>query len=175
MSFANLSGPLRVGPVRNGVGRNTGLCVLAQQYDSGTITGATGAKIRATPFIVPKGAYILDIIVDSLQGMNAGASAYVYAGTTLDGAELTGLTNLLTNNGFITDVGSAINNYSTFSTILGNPNTNAAAKRTAALNADATIYTTIQIATGTATQGRVNITLVYLQRNEDGSQYPASA
>jgi hypothetical protein len=176
MSFANLSGPLRVGPVRNGAGRNTGLCVLAQQYDSGTITGTSGTLIRATPFIVPKGAYILDVVIDSLQNMNGVATASVYVGTTLGGSDLMGLTNTLTNSGFQTDISSATtNNYSTISTILGNPGATAAAKRTAALNADATIYTTIQIGGGTATQGRIGITLVYLQRNEDGSQYPASA
>jgi hypothetical protein len=176
MTFATLSGPVRIGPIKEGASRNTGLCVLAQQYDSGTITGTSGTIIRATPFIIPRGAYIIDIVVDALQFTNGVATASVSVGTTLGGSDLMGLTNTLTNSGFQTDVsGASTNNYSTISTILGNPNTTAAAKRTAALNADATIYTTIQIGGGTATQGRIGITLVYLQRNEDGAQNPASA
>jgi len=176
MTFSTLSGPLRVGPIKEGASRNTGLCVLAQQYDSGTITGTSGTIIRATPFIIPRGAYIIDIVVDALQLMNGSSTVSFYAGTTLNGSDLLGLTNTLTNSGIQTDVSSAsTNNYGTISTILGNPNLNAAAKRTAALNADATIHTTLQIGGATATQGRINMTLLYVQRAENGAQYPASA
>jgi len=176
MTFSTVSGPLRVGPVKEGVGRNTGLCVLAQQYDTGVITGTSGTIIRATPFIIPKGAYIVDIVVDALQFTNGAATVLFSVGTTLDGSDLLGLTNTLTNSGIQTDVSSAsTNNYGTISTILGNPSAAASAKRTAALNADAPIYTTLQIGGATATQGRLNMTLLYVQRAENGAQYPASA
>jgi hypothetical protein len=175
MTFSTLSGPLRVGPIKEGASRNTGLCVLAQQYDSGTITGTSGTFIRATPFIIPRGAYIIDIVVDALQFTNIGASVQFTVGTTLGGIEL--LQNTLTGFGIATDVTTFTGSYyGTISTILNNPSTNVSAKRTAALNADATIHTTLILGGGTnTTQGRINMTLLYVQRAEDGAQNPVSA
>jgi hypothetical protein len=176
MTFSTLSGPLRVGPIKEGASRNTGLCVLAQQYDSGIITGTSGTVIRATPFIIPRGAYIIDIVVDALQLMNGISTVLFYVGTTLGGSDLLTANNTLTSSGIQTDVsGATTNNYGTVSTILNNAGTTTAAKRTAALNADATIHTTLQIGGTTATQGRISMTLLYVQRAENGSQYPASA
>jgi hypothetical protein len=174
MAFDNLSGPLRVGPIREGASKNTGLVLLAQQYDSGTITGVSGTKIRATPFIIPKGAYIVDIVVDCLQVTNAVTTVGVSVGTTLDGFDLfTGAT--LYNTGFFTDVsGVTTNYYSSVNTSFSNINTSVAAKRTAALNGDAKLYTLLSINNATATQGRINITVLYVQRGEDGSQNPVN-
>jgi len=176
MTFSTLSGPLRVGPIKEGASRNTGLCVLAQQYDSGDITGTVGTIIRATPFIIPKGAYIIDIIVDVLQTTNGTSTVSFAVGTTLGGSNLLGFNYVLTNSGIDMDVsGVTGNNYGTISTIIGNPGSAVAAKRTAALNADATIHTTLQIGGATASQGRINMTLLYVQRAENGAQNPVSA
>jgi hypothetical protein len=39
MSFSTFSGPLRSGTVKEGAGRNTGVVMLAQSWDSGDLTG----------------------------------------------------------------------------------------------------------------------------------------
>jgi len=175
MTFATISGPLRAGTVKEGPSRNTGLVLLAQQYDTGVITGTAGTNIRATPFRVPKGAYIVDFIVDALQFPNT--QLILSVGTTLGGGEFIP-TAALETQGFYTAITAANNEHnSTISTLTTLQGTAVAAseKRTAALNADAVIHTQIQIATATATQGRINITMLYVQRDENGAQNPVSA
>jgi hypothetical protein len=175
MTFATMSGPLRVGPDRDGPSRNTGLVLLAQQYDTGVITGTAGTNIRATPFRVPKGAYIVDFIVDALQFPNTQLIFSI--GTTLGGGEFISTVGLETQ-GFYTSITASNGEYnstiSTLTTLTGTA-VAASAKRTAALNADAVIHTQIQITTSTATQGRINITMLYVQRDENGAQNPVSA
>jgi len=177
MTFATISGPLRAGTVKEGPSRNTGLVLLAQQYDSGVITGTVGTFIRATPFRVPKGAYIVDFIVDALDFPNIGCNLYFSVGTTLSGGEF--ISNVeLSYLGIYTAITAANNErnstISTTTTLTGTA-VAASAKRTAALNADAVIHTTISINNATATQGRINITMLYVQRDENGAQNPVSA
>jgi hypothetical protein len=172
-----MSGPLRAGTVKEGPSRNTGLVLLAQQYDTGVITGTDGTSIRATPFRVPKGAYIVDFIVDALDFPNAGTQLLVSVGTTLGGSQFMSSVEL-NNQGIYTIATNAGGPFSgTSSTLTASPAVVIAAspKRTAALNADAVIHTQIQIASGTATQGRINITMLYVQRDENGAQNPVSA
>jgi hypothetical protein len=176
MTFATMSGPLRAGTVKEGPSRNTGLVLLAQQYDSGVITGTDGTSIRATPFRVPKGAYIVDFIVDALGFPNGFCQFILSIGTTLDGADLmNGLT--VESSGIFTAATQASGPYSSTASTLtaSSPTLNASAKRTAALNADAVIYTQIYIGNANATQGRINITMLYVQRDENGAQNPVSA
>jgi hypothetical protein len=176
MTFATMSGPVRVGTVKEGPSRNTGLVLLAQQYDTGVITGTAGTNIRATPFRVPKGAYIVDFIVDALDLPNGICQFAISIGTTLSGVDfINSLT--MTVDGLYTAATQATGPYSiTASTLTASsPPINASPKRTAALNADAVIHTQIAIANATATQGRINITMLYVQRDENGAQNPVSA
>ena len=176
MTFATISGPLRSGTVKEGSSRNTGLVLLAQQYDTGVITGASNTNIRATPFRVPKGAYIVDFIVDALAFPNGICQFILSIGTTLDGYDLmNGLS--VDNSGIYTAVTQATGPYSSTASTLtatGSLAAGASAKRTAALNTDAVIYTQIYIGNATATQGRINITMLYVQRDENGAQNPVS-
>ena len=177
MTFATMSGPVRVGPDKEGPSRNTGLLLLAQQYDSEVVTGTNGTYIRTVPFRVPKGAYIVDFIVDALQFPNAGVRFLVSVGTAVGGSQfINGLE--LGSSGITTSATSVGGPFSgTSSTLTASPTSviAASAKRTAALSADAPIHTQIQILDATATQGMINITMLYVQRDENGAQNPVSA
>jgi hypothetical protein len=177
MAFTNLSGPVRVGTVTEGPSKNTGLVVLAQQYDSGTITGTAGTFIRATPFRVPRGAYIVDFIVDALEFPSGASEVTISIGTTLGGTDFINSASL-TINGFYTAAtaaGGAYENSISTLTTLTDPAVVASPKRTAALNGDALIHTTIQIISLPITQGRINITMLYVQRADNGSANPVNS
>ena len=177
MTFATMSGPLRAGTVKEGPSRNTGLVLLAQQYDSGVITGTVGTIIRATPFRIPKGAYIVDFIVDALDFPNIGCNFIISIGTALGGGQFMSTVELGYQGIYtsITAVGGERDNTASTVTTIESGIGGASAKRTTALNADAVIHTQIEIANGTATQGRINITMLYVQRDENGAQNPVSA
>ena len=87
MSFSTFSGPVRVGTNRYNPGRNTGLVTLAQSYDSGTVSAATG-NVDVTAFVIPQGSQIYDIVVDQVQIPTATSTFTISVGTTSGGAEL---------------------------------------------------------------------------------------
>lgn len=177
MAFTSLSGPVRVGTVTEGPSKNTGLVVLAQQYDSGTITGTVGTFIRATPFRVPRGAYIVDFIVDALEFPSGSSEVIISIGTTLNGFDFMNSASLQVDGIYtaITLAGGGYDNTVSTLTTIEPSVVGASPKRTAALNGDALIHTTLQIINATATQGRINITMLYVQRADNGAQNPVNS
>lgn len=157
MSFSTFSGPLRSGTVREGAGRNTGVVELAQSYDSGDITGATVGNVDVAAFIVPQGSQILDIVVDQVVAATAGTTT-ISVGTTSGGAELMAA--------IATTAGGRFRGTATAATQL--------AWQTST-TADTTIYIRNAVGTATLTAGRFIVTVRYVQRLENGAQYPASA
>ena len=87
MAFSSFSGPIRSGTVREGSGRNTGLAVLAQSYNSGDLTGDVVGNVDALAFKIPQGSQIVDITVDQTVAATAGTTT-VSVGSTSGGAEL---------------------------------------------------------------------------------------
>ena len=87
MAFTTFSGPVRSGTVKDGAGRNTGLAILAQSYDSGDITGATTGNYDVTAFILPQGSQIVDIVVDQVVAAGTGTTT-ISVGTASGGAQL---------------------------------------------------------------------------------------
>jgi len=87
MAFTTFSGPVRSGTVREGAGRNTGLVVLAQSYNSGDLTGDVVGNVDALVFKIPQGSQIVDITVDQTVAATAGTTT-VSVGSTSGGAEL---------------------------------------------------------------------------------------
>ena len=87
MSFNTFSGPLRVGTVKEGSGRNTGLVVLAQSYDSGDLTGTAVGNVDTAAFILPAGSQIIDITHDQVVAAGTGTTT-VSVGTASGGAQL---------------------------------------------------------------------------------------
>lgn len=156
MSFSTFSGPVRVGTNRYNPGRNTGLVVLAQSYDSGTVSASTG-NVDVTAFIIPQGSQVVDITVDQVQIPTATSTFTISVGTTSGGAELMAAV--------ATTAGGRFRGTATAATQL--------AWQTST-TADTTIYIRNAIGTLATTQGRFIVTVSYVQRAPNGAQNPTT-
>jgi len=99
MSFSTFSGPIRSGTVREGAGRNTGLVVLGQSYDSGNITGTATGNYDVAAFVIPRGAQIVDIVVDQVVAATAGTTT-ISVGNASGGAQLMAAVATTAGGGF---------------------------------------------------------------------------
>jgi hypothetical protein len=157
MAFSSFSGPIRSGTVREGAGRNTGLVVLAQSYNSGDLTGDVVGNVDALAFKIPQGSQIVDITVDQIVAATAGTTT-VSVGSTSGGAELMAAV--------ATTAGGRFRGTATAST--------QAAWQTST-SADTSVYVRVAVGTATLTAGQFIVTVSYVQRASNGAQNPASA
>lgn len=157
MSFSTFSGPLRSGTVREGAGRNTGLVVLSQSFDSGDLTGLAVGNRDVLFGRLPRGAQIVDIAVDQTVAATAGTTT-VSVGSTSGGAELMA--------GVATTAGGRFRGTATAAT--------QAAWQTST-TADTDVFVRVAVATATLTAGRFVVTVQYVQRADNGAQNPVSA
>lgn len=157
MSFETHSGPIRVGTVKEGVGRNTGLVVLSQAYDSGDLTGKTVANYDTAAFIIPKGAQIVNIVIDQVVAATTGTTT-VSVGTTSGGAELSAAV--------ATTAGGRFQGTTTAATQLA---------WQLSTTADTTVYVRNAVGTATLGAGRFIVTVNYVQRADNGAVNPVSA
>ncbi len=157
MAFTTFSGPLRSGTVKEGSGRNTGLAVLAQSYNSGDLTGDVVGNVDALAFKIPQGSQIVDITVDQTVAATAGTTT-VSVGSTSGGAELMAAV--------ATTAGGRFRGTATAST--------QAAWQTST-SADTSVYVRVAVGTATLTAGQFIVTVSYVQRASNGAQNPASA
>ena len=157
MAFSSFSGPIRSGTVREGAGRNTGLVVLAQSYNSGDLTGDVVGNVDALAFKIPQGSQIIDIVVDQTVAATAGTTT-VSVGSTSGGAELMAAV--------ATTAGGRFRGTATAST--------QAAWQTST-SADTTVYVRVAVGTATLTAGQFYVTVSYIQRASNGAQNPTSA
>ena len=157
MAFTTFSGPLRSGTVKEGSGRNTGLAVLAQSYNSGDLTGDVVGNVDALAFKIPQGSQIVDITVDQTVAATAGTTT-VSVGSTSGGAELMAAV--------ATTAGGRFRGTATAST--------QAAWQTST-SADTTVYVRVAVGTATLTAGQFYVTVSYIQRASNGAQNPTSA
>lgn len=154
MSFSTFSGPIRVGTERYNAGRNTGLVVLSQSYDSGDLTGVATGNYDVAAFIVPQGSQIYDIVVDQVVAATTGTTT-ISVGTTSGGAELMAAV--------ATTAGGRFRGTATAATQL--------AWQTST-TADTPIFIRDVVGTATLGSGRFIVTVVYIQRAPDGAQNP---
>ena len=154
MSFATFSGPLRSGTQRYGAGRNTGLVMLNQSYDTGDLTGTVVSNVDGARFVLPQGAQIVNILVDQVVAATAGTMT-ISVGTTSGGAELMAAV--------ATTAGGRFTGTATAATQL--------AWQTST-TADTTVYVRVAVGTATLTAGRAIVTIVYAQRDSTGAQNP---
>lgn len=156
MGNTTFSGPLRAGTVREGATKNTGTPALTQTYTIPAADMLSAAAPTRTAFYLPAGSKILDV--------------YVEVTTALVTATNVGLT--------VGKLGGTANfYYTTF-------NTGATANRTATATvqaaqvvaetnnvgtADVGVTLTATAATGNASAGAIQVTVVYIQRNSDGT------
>ena len=157
MAFTTFSGPVRSGTVREGAGRNTGLVVLAQSYNSGDLTGDVVGNVDALVFKIPQGSQIVDITVDQTVAATAGTTT-VSVGSTSGGAELMAAV--------ATTAGGRFRGTATATT--------QAAWQTST-SADTSVYVRVAVGTATLTAGQFIVTVSYVQRASNGAQNPASA
>lgn len=157
MGFSTFSGPLRVGTVREGAGRNTGLVNLSQSYDTGSLVDAVVGNIDVAAFIIPRGAQIINIFVDQVVAATAGTMT-ISAGTTTGGADLMAAV--------ATTAGGRFTGTATATTQL--------AWQTST-TADTTVFVRVAVGTATLTAGRAIVTIAYAQRADNGAQNPVSA
>ena len=155
MSFSTFSGPLRSGTQRYGAGRNTGLAVLTQSYDTGVVTAGVG-NVDAQLGILPAGSQIVNILIDQVVVPGGSSTSTISVGNTSGGAELSAAV--------ATTAGGRFTGTTTAATQL--------AWQTST-SADTPVY--VRYAVGTAAGvGRAIITVVYVQRASDGSQNPTA-
>ena len=157
MAFTTFAGPLRAGTVKEGAGRNTGLATLVQSYDSGDLTGTTTGNYDVAAFIIPAGSQVIDIIVDQVVAATVGTTT-ISVGTASGGAQLMAAV--------ATTAGGRFRGTATAATQL--------AWQTST-SADTTVYIRDVVGTGTLGAGRFILTIEYVQRADNGAQFPASA
>ena len=155
MSFSTFSGPIRSGTQRYGAGRNTGLAILAQSYDTGVVTAGVG-NVDAQMATLPQGAQIVDITVDQVVVPGGSSTSTISVGNTSGGAELMAAV--------ATTAGGRFRGTSTAATQL--------AWQTST-TADTPVF--VRYAVGTAAGvGRAIITVNYMQRQPNGAQNPTT-
>jgi hypothetical protein len=157
MSFSTFSGPIRAGTQRFGTvagGRNTGLVVLTQSYDSGDLTGAVVGNVDTLVANLPAGAQIIDITVDQVVASATGTTT-VSVGSASGGAQLMAA--------IATTAGGRFRGTATAATQLA---------WQLSTTADTTVYVRSATGTATLTAGRFIVTISYVQRTADGAQNP---
>lgn len=146
MGFTTFSGPVRVGTVKEGSGSNIGAVVLAQEYDSGDLTGATVGNHDAQLGVLPKGARIVDIVVDQVVA-GAGGTTAVSVGNASGGAQLMAAVT--------TTAGGRFRGTATAATQLA---------WDLSTTADTSVYVRVAVGTATLTAGRFIVTVLYVHR-----------
>lgn len=151
MGFASFSGPLRSGTVLNNPGRNAGLVVLTQSYDSGDLTGTATGNYDVAAMVLPAGAQIINIVIDQVVAATVGTTT-VSVGTTSGGAQLSAAV--------ATTAGGRFTGTTTAATQLAWQTSTAA---------DTTVYIRDVVGTGTLGAGRFIVTVNYAQKLVAGS------
>lgn len=159
MAFTTFSGPLRSGTKKDGTvasGRNTGLAVLAQSYDTGVVTAGVG-NVDVQFGNLPEGAQIVDIVVDQVVVPGGSSTSTVSVGNASGGAQLMAAV--------VTTAGGRFRGTATAATQL--------AWQTST-TADTALWARYAVGVA-AGVGRAIITVLYVQRADSGAQNPASA
>ncbi len=151
MSFSTFSGPLRVGTVTNNPGRNTGLVVLSQSYDSGDLTGTVQGNYDVAAMVLPAGSQIINIVIDQVVAATTGTTT-VSVGTTSGGAQLSAAV--------ATTAGGRFTGVTTAATQLAWQTSTAA---------DTIVYIRDVVGTGTLGAGRFIVTVNYAQKLVSGT------
>lgn len=159
MGFSTISGPIRAGTNKDATiagGRNTGLVVLTQSFDTGVVTAGAG-NVDNQLGSLPQGAQIVDIAVDQVVVPGGSSTSAISVGTTSGGAELMAAVT--------TTAGGRFRGTATAATQLAWQTSN---------TADTPVFVRYTVGTA-AGVGRAIITVQYVQRASNGAQAPVSA
>lgn len=162
MTFATMSGPVRFGTQKENAVRNTGLPILTQSTSLAATVALTSAPVAQQIALLPAGSKILRFRVEktvAISGNSVSAVAVTF-GTSGSAAlymasAAIGLTAVPTVQATLDAamVPAEMNNIGT---------------------SDVAIYGTFTATTGNPTTGTIVVTVEYIQRADDGSQYPAT-
>lgn len=164
MSFSTFSGPVRVGTVREGAGRNTGLVVLSQSktIDMNGVALTSAAPVQNL-FTLPAGSKILSFRFEKtviLAGNGITQVAAIVGNATDDNQYLESV-NLAVAKGVAAqatvDAGQQVDDCDNIGT------------------SDVLLQATFTATTGNATSGQIVVTVIYAQRADNGAQNPVSA
>jgi hypothetical protein len=168
MSMATFSGPVRSGTVRYGTSatENTGLVTLSRtayvNMNGVAVTSGT-PPVAQTLFTLPAGSKILNFIPEVL---------VVVAGNSISQVGVT-----IGKSGSAAEFAASFNTGIVVARVTQATVDAALTGKVVALDnigtADVPITATFTATTGNATSGQIAITVVYQQRNADGSQAPA--
>jgi hypothetical protein len=174
MGFATHLGPWLLGTVKNTTGttvgtiENLGSTIVSQTFKK-NYTGQAASATTDTLCVLPAGAQIVDIFVDTLVAFTGSTAANLTIG---DGttANLYWATSEITTQGrlAITNAATKLANW-------------AGATSTASPNGigigatDVKVIATLTPTVAAVTAGTVQYTVVYVVANSNGAQFPASA
>ena len=174
MGFATHLGPWLLGTVKNTTGttvgtiENLGSTIVSQTFKK-NYTGQAASATTDTLCVLPAGAQIVDIFVDTLVAFTGSTAANLTIG---DGttANLYWATSDVTTQGrlAITNAASKLANW-------------AGATSTASPNGigigatDVKVIATLTPTVAAVTAGTVQYTVMYVVANSNGAQFPASA
>ena len=174
MGFATHLGPWLLGTVKNTTGttvgtiENLGSTIVSQTFKK-NYTGQAASATTDTICVLPAGAQIVDIFVDTLVAFTGSTAANLTIG---DGttANLYWATSDITTQGrlAITNAASKLANW-------------AGATSTASPNGigigptDVKVIATLTPTVAAVTAGTVQYTVMYVVANSNGAQFPASA
>ena len=174
MGFATHLGPWLLGTVRNTTGttvgsiENLGATIVSQTFKK-NYTGQAASATTDTICVLPAGAQIVDIFVDTLVAFTGSTAANLTIG---DGttANLYWATSDITAQGrlAITNAASKLANWAGAAT--------AASPNGAGIGAtDVKVVATLTPTVAAVTAGTVQYTVMYVVANSNGAQFPASA
>lgn len=160
MGWSTIAGPHRQGTVKENAGRNTGLPVLTQSATFAATVALTAAPVAQQIAILPAGSKILKFRVEKTVAISGGSVSEVALtiGTAGSAALYMGSANL-----GLTAIPTV---QATLDAAMKPVDTNNIG------TTDVTVYGTFTAATGNPTTGSIVVTIEYIQRAEDGSQYP---
>ena len=174
MGFATHLGPWLLGTVKNTTGttvgsiENLGATIVSQTFKK-NYTGQAASATTDTLCVLPAGAQIVDIFVDTLVAFTGSTAANLTIG---DGttANLYWATSDITAQGrlAITNAASKLANWAGAAT--------AASPNGAGIGAtDVKVVATLTPTVAAVTAGTVQYTVMYVVANSNGAQFPASA
>jgi len=163
MSFSTFSGPLRSGTQRYGAGINTGLVLLTQ---SKTLNMSGVALTSAPPaqdlFTLPAGSKIVSIIADKtvILAGNSISQVALIVGNAADDNQYLESVNLAVAKGraaqATVDAGLQVDDCDNIGT------------------SDVLLQAKFTATTGNATSGQIVVTVVYVQRADNGAVAPTT-
>lgn len=162
MAFTTFSGPIRSGTVKEGAARNTGLVVLAQSVTLPATVALTSGAVAQPLAILPAGSKIMRIMVEKTVALTGNSVSQV-ALTVGDGT---------TANKYVTSVNLAT---AVGMTAQATIDAGVVTLETNNIGAtDVTLFGTFTATTGNPTAGTIVVTIQYMQRADNGAQFPAS-